>query len=934
MMKKTYKYSLLALSVLASVTSCSESESLQHANLSNDHITFHAKLENSWNSLSPGNSRSASSAALDATDVKGPIVVPTPFGKPLYLHPIVQDGIHIWSEDGKQISRSVAVVGAAEQKKSAQTRGAMSLKENLADYNNSFGVTAIYKNTDNSQYASLFANAKATGNGDDSYVLNGGSNRWPLDTEVSFHAYAPYWTGLEKPAKMWSVANSSEDIAKNQTIISYTASTPVADQPDLIVATASGKRGASDENPAVDLTFSHALTAVSFAITSDLADAVGAGTKLKEISLEGIPNEGTFALQTGNPTAAQGWKLTPGKTGTYVFDLSDRNVEIGKDMALTLGDQTLMMIPQTLPEGALLKFTLILDDELQTVPVELKNQTWAAGSSVIYKLSARMVNTLTEPEVKYSQEWNEVGFPKTAFAEGDAVGLYVVNKKGEIKKSNLMLTKQKNGEWKTNDGEKFLKIKNYTYFAYYPYRSTLNESSVNPAAETAAEFFQPTISNLQPVGDQSDAPKLHASDFQTGRGVISATGSELVFDMQHQVGLGVLNLKSKELVKYRQLSREGLQYYAYYFNKEWKDPPPSQHILDQGKIDLPASYNFEGEKNKPYLSTSEKCFHILPFDKKEEYKATDRADFLNTAWGTYTNYSLMASIANPIPQIDVYSDYDLDFYYLYLLCNGYLDSLYEMTFMAPYDGIFKLEAWGGGACRYNGGGGYTYGNYRMKKGQIIYATAGGEGSGRYGSQLAGKNGGGTGGGPGTSGYSNGIGGGGASHFALEKGVLATFENNYKEKVLLVAGGAGGAYDDGQNSWGGGEEAGPGYSYQYGVFSESVIKQNRKFGQGWDGVTVLYSSSKLNKTHGPCGGGGGLYGGITQNNRASRQSQQANGGGGTGFVNRDLLVDGETIDGRQEVPFYGLTSNVKYKGNPYEGVCLICFTPKEYIRGRK
>lgn len=40
MMKKTYKYSLLALSVLASVTSCSESESLQHANLSNDHITI------------------------------------------------------------------------------------------------------------------------------------------------------------------------------------------------------------------------------------------------------------------------------------------------------------------------------------------------------------------------------------------------------------------------------------------------------------------------------------------------------------------------------------------------------------------------------------------------------------------------------------------------------------------------------------------------------------------------------------------------------------------------------------------------------------------------------------------------------------------------------------------------------------------------------
>ena len=102
--------------------------------------------------------------------------------------------------------------------------------------------------------------------------------------------------------------------------------------------------------------------------------------------------------------------------------------------------------------------------------------------------------------------------------------------------------------------------------------------------------------------------------------------------------------------------------------------------------------------------------------------------------------------------------------------------------------------------------------------------------------------------------------------------------------------------------------------------------------GWR--TVFYSSSKLNKTHGPCGAGGGLYGGITQNNRASRQSQQANGGGGTGFVNRDLLVDGETIDGRQEVTYYSADSKEKYKGNPYEGACVICFTPKEYIRGRK
>ena len=62
-MKKTYKSSLLALSVLASFTSCSESESLQQANLSKDKITFHATLDNSWKPLSPASSSRAAIAA-------------------------------------------------------------------------------------------------------------------------------------------------------------------------------------------------------------------------------------------------------------------------------------------------------------------------------------------------------------------------------------------------------------------------------------------------------------------------------------------------------------------------------------------------------------------------------------------------------------------------------------------------------------------------------------------------------------------------------------------------------------------------------------------------------------------------------------------------------------------------------------------------------
>ena len=198
MMKKTYKSSLLTLSVLASFTSCSESESLQQANLSKDKITFHTTLDNnSWKPLSPA---SSSRAAIAAATEKGPIVVPTPFGKPLYLHSVVQDGIHIWSKEGKPITRSGAPLEDVEHERVAQTRGSM--KDNIGAYG-SFGVTAIYKNGENN--VSLFQEengdpkiAVATSTTEDK-VWEIKDSRWPVGSEVSFHAFAPYSAGSTSP---------------------------------------------------------------------------------------------------------------------------------------------------------------------------------------------------------------------------------------------------------------------------------------------------------------------------------------------------------------------------------------------------------------------------------------------------------------------------------------------------------------------------------------------------------------------------------------------------------------------------------------------------------------------------------------------------------------------------------------------------------------
>ena len=556
MMRKTYKCSLLALSVLASFTSCSESESLQQANLSKDKITFHATLDNTWKSLSPA---SSSRAAIAAATEKGPIVVPTPFGKPLYLHSVVQDGIHIWSKEGKPITRSGAPLEDVEHERVAQTRGIMSTE--IGDYD-SFGVTAIYKEEDNNVL--LLDNAEAENTDGEFWGFKNNSNaRWPIGSTVSFHAYAPH-SSADKSMLTYGV-----DKDNVQTKITYTASTKadeIINQPDLIVATNTGSRQLTDADEAVQLDFYHALTAVSFAIDKDLADVVGKGGKMTSVTLKGIPNKGNCNLSvsaTANePTAA--WTMEDG-TGEYTFDLSNANIVVGeKEQALTSGNQTLMMIPQTLPEGAELCFNLDMNGTTQEWIVPLKGQVWEAGKSIIYKLSSNSINMLDDARVVYPDTWTASSFPKTSFGENDVVGLYVVNKFNQIVAENVQLTKTKGEEntftWKTKDNKNFSFSTDNKYFAYYPYKS--DAQKVDPSALDASTFFASKISSLSPALDQSTQNTLLAQDFQVAKGVVASDASTLTFLMEHAMGLAEITLGDKTFDANYRLSN--------YFDYTWK----------------------------------------------------------------------------------------------------------------------------------------------------------------------------------------------------------------------------------------------------------------------------------------------------------------------------------------------------------------------------
>ena len=913
-MKKTYKSSLLALSVLASFTSCSESESLQQANLSKDKITFHATLDNSWKPMSPA---SSSRAAIAAATEKGPIVVPTPFGKPLYLHSVVQETADL-------------------QQAAAITRGAMQDGTTLDNtyYNNSFGVTAIYK--DNGTNTALFTNQKASKNNEDIWEIEDKTNsRWPFDALVSFHAYAPFNNATDG---MWSVTTDADNV---KTKIKYTAKsgeTEIPSQPDIVVATNADSRSVSSDDKAVELKFSHALTAVNFAISKDLTEIFKTGTdgsKLKSIKLSGIPNEGTCELtaKEGDPqTPSQTWTFETEangnkKTGSYTFLLEDKDIKVGESYALTSNKDKniLMMIPQDL-NGTEAKLTFVLDIKGkgdQTFTFDLSNQTWLPGTSVTYKLSASAINHLENAEVKFPDSWKDTeqvkySYPKTDFAEGESIGLYVVNSKNTIEGENLKCVKQADGSWKIGDGNtKYLKLKNYKYFAYYPYRAA--DPTVDVTKDNADEFFKDMITNWNPVQEQKTKDILLSQDLQVGEGVIDGDASTLTFNMEHSMGLAVLNLKSKEIPEKRIfLNNDKYTYYYPDIEGRYNTKPKKDDYTDYpNKIAVQASTNFTD--NIPYNSSSEtekKYLQIVKANQDVVFKAADQEETNRTAWGFSEPSKSTFNVAkNSCMTKDIESEAEFYYFSHYWKYTGKVE-----TFTAPEKCDYKLECWGaqGGGIINQGkvtpakGGGYSYGTLKnVGKGKQLFVCVGGQGIAGV-RNLKNASGGYNGGGKGGYGVKNakgqillsGGGGGGATHIALSAGLLTQFVDKYQTQLLIVAGGAAGYSNVPNNNtninaaYGGGVNGGPGMNTvtnaTYTVAGQKPTRE--RFGKGQDGRNGITGTN--NGGEGNSGGGGGFCGGYSDQRTGSYTN--GIGGGGSGYVNTSLLVDAKTIAGNQQI----------------------------------
>ena len=929
-MRKTYKCSLLALSVLASFTSCSESESLQQANLSDDKITFQPSLDNSWKPLSPS---SSSRAAKDAANEEGPIVVPTSYGKPLYLHSLEQDGIYIWSKDGKRITRSGALLADGEQERAMQTRGAK--KDNINDYG-SFGVTAIYK--EGNTNVSLF---QKDGNPEIAVATPSNNfwgiqdSRWPNTGEVSFHAFAPYTTDANSPLTF------TQDIANGKTQITYTASnTDIASQPDLIVATNKG----SKSKEALGLEFYHALTAVTFSVDKNLPAVVGSGKQLTKIELQGIYNKGICDLslsETANvPNAV--WTLDKNNKVTYTFDVTDKNIIVGQqDYALTLGAQTLMMIPQTLETGAKVCFTLTKGGQTETFETNLTGE-WKAGTTINYNLSADMFKTIGD-YIYYDTSWNLVdqvpdnsweyykNDPKNSFEIGDQIGVYVVNKYNELVVENFKLirveaTQQNNYNlWEPENGEKLLYSKSCRYFCYYPYSAS--QQTVAPTATTAEAFFADKINNLQLVTDQSTKEKFQSADFQAGSFVADSYGSFTV-KMKHLVGFVILNIPSSRNKTLR-FKDDG---YKYYYGENVKRPESSDFEVSETFLHKTDAHYFPSrtfDGNKPYVNDLHKhndltalyrCGFIVPFGKTVKFQAqADPAEQrLNTCWGYLQDISATPTRDNPIVKKDI----ECDVPGAKIAREYYGSSAQVEQFDIPEATEYEFQCWGSKGQSKNGGivpsAGYTEGSWTASENNKQLFICCGNQNGFNNGRSKGLN------------CDAGVWGGGGTHIATSKignGETYNYVNN-RDQLLIVAGGSGGSGANGKTSGAGGGELGLNGT---GAFVNSTkpaggtqnAPGNNASWSNADRITAQFGIGGYMITHnigwGAQGGGGYNGGGGT--------TYSYGAAGGCSYKSNPQLKNGMTLDGAALDKSYKNTSyyHPYYYESAVLGLCRIIWT---------
>ena len=387
------KNKLIGLSLIALATLCACNDDNHADGKGNRLVTFsvNTKANGGWSDINGSRSAWMSPQAQqmgEPVEMEGKLN-----GKPVYLTSEVTEG---FPTDNPTFTRGTQIT----------TANGMS----------SFGVTAFLGSQKYMDHVEIKKSADSWKPQTDYFWLNGK----PLD----FYAWYPYNSAEGTHGIPAGMTLNQEDFSS----ISYTVPTDVSKQEDLMFAVNNNASEPAD-GKATSLDFKHSLAAVKF-VVGDLPT----GTKITSVALKGVKYKGDLAVTAGNNGAAQlVWSNLANETGDFTQATNKEVKENDTDNAITKESQTFFMMPQTLPDDAMVEVvvedekgtTVTLTGALQdaTAAEQAKNK-WEAGNTYTYSIS---LSGIIQAEVTFFKGINGInGQPYTSHnisANGDPFNL-------------------------------------------------------------------------------------------------------------------------------------------------------------------------------------------------------------------------------------------------------------------------------------------------------------------------------------------------------------------------------------------------------------------------------------------------------------------------------------------------------------------------------
>ena len=386
------KNKLIGLSLIALATLCACTEDNHADGKGNRLVTFsvNAKANGGWSDINGSRSAWMSPQAQqmgEPVEMEGKLN-----GKTVYLTSEVTEG---FPTDNPTFTRGTQITNA--------------------DGMSSFGVTAFLGSQKYMDHVEIKKSADSWKPQTDYFWLNGK----PLD----FYAWYPYNSAEGKNGIPAGMTLNKEDFSS----ISYTVPTDVSKQEDLMFAV---NKNASEpaDGKATSLDFKHSLAAVKF-VVGDLPT----GTKVTSVALKGVKYKGDLAVTTDDKGEVQfTWSNLANDTENFTQATNKEVKENDTDNAITNENQTFFMMPQTLPDDAMVE--VVVEDEKAskvTLTGALQDATaaegaknkWEAGNTYTYRVNSSGI----QAEVTFFKGINGInGQPYTSHnisANGDPFNL-------------------------------------------------------------------------------------------------------------------------------------------------------------------------------------------------------------------------------------------------------------------------------------------------------------------------------------------------------------------------------------------------------------------------------------------------------------------------------------------------------------------------------